>query len=276
MISISRALSAASLPPADISPPPLSPLRLAHSPDCAISVKPAGCPWPLISLGSNRACERPRMSFLPLTLERLERESTCLLDRLAARPRLAAAALLALAVFTYLPGVFLLPPVDRTEIVYAQSSRGMLERGTLIDSSYEGERVRLPPHRHLLAAGGNGQGPRTRRPRRDCHLPAAVAHRRHPGGARHVVADAAAARRTACDHRGGAVRRVAHRGAAGDAIHPRRPAAARHRRRAADAAAALLRTPQATATRSCGWHWHSGRRRAAACCSMRWRCRSCR
>ena len=69
------------------------------------------------------------MSFLPLTLERLERESACLLDRLAARPRLAAAALLALAVFTYLPGVFLLPPVDRTEIVYAQSSRGMLERG---------------------------------------------------------------------------------------------------------------------------------------------------
>ena len=89
-----------------------------------------------------------------MTLERLERDSACLLDRLAARPRLAAAVLSGLALFTYLPGVFLLPPVDRTEIVYAQSSRGMLERGTLIDSSYEGERVRLPPHRHLLAAGG--------------------------------------------------------------------------------------------------------------------------
>jgi len=85
------------------------------------------------------------MSFFPLTPERLERESTCLLDRLAARPRLAAAELLALALFTYLPGVFLLPPVDRTEIVYAQSSRGMLERGTLIDSSYEGEAFAFRP-----------------------------------------------------------------------------------------------------------------------------------
>ena len=85
------------------------------------------------------------MSFLPLTLERLERASAQLLDTLAARPRLAAAALLALAVFTYLPGVFLLPPVDRTEIVYAQSSRGMVERGTAIDSSYEGERFAFRP-----------------------------------------------------------------------------------------------------------------------------------
>ena len=85
------------------------------------------------------------MSFLPLTLERLERASTQLLDTLAARPRLAAAALLVLAVFTYLPGVFLRPPVDRTEIVYAQSSRGMLERGTAIDSSFEGERFAFRP-----------------------------------------------------------------------------------------------------------------------------------
>ena len=84
------------------------------------------------------------MSF-PLTLEWLERESALLLDKLAARPRLAAAALLALAVFTYLPGVFLLPPVDRTEVVYAQSSRGMVERGTAIDSSYEGERFAFRP-----------------------------------------------------------------------------------------------------------------------------------
>jgi 4-amino-4-deoxy-L-arabinose transferase-like glycosyltransferase len=81
----------------------------------------------------------------PLKLEWLERESALLLDKLAARPRLAAAALLALAVFTYLPGVFLLPPVDRTEIVYAQSSRGMVERGTAIDSSYEGERFAFRP-----------------------------------------------------------------------------------------------------------------------------------
>jgi 4-amino-4-deoxy-L-arabinose transferase-like glycosyltransferase len=85
------------------------------------------------------------MSLIPTTLERLERGSAQLLDRLAARPRLAAAALLALALFTYLPGVFLLPPVDRTEIVYAQSSRGMLERHTWTDASYEGERFAFRP-----------------------------------------------------------------------------------------------------------------------------------
>ena len=41
-------------------------------------------------------------------------------------------------------------------------------------------------------------------------------------------------------------------------------------------AAPLLRRPTATATSSRGWRWPSGRRRAAACCSMRWPCRSCR
>src|SRR5436190_23141638 len=85
------------------------------------------------------------MSFFPLMLEQLDRASTRLLDTLGKGHRLAAAALLALALFTYLPGVFLLPPVDRTEIVYAQSSRGMVERGTAIDSSYEGERFAFRP-----------------------------------------------------------------------------------------------------------------------------------
>jgi len=85
------------------------------------------------------------MSTPPSHLERLQAQATQLLNRLAARPHLAAGALLALAIFAYLPGVLLLPPVDRTEIVYAQSSRGMLERGDLIDSSYEGERFAFRP-----------------------------------------------------------------------------------------------------------------------------------
>lgn len=85
------------------------------------------------------------MSFFPLTLDRLERGSTRWLDRLAARPRLAAAALLGLALFAYLPGVLLLPPVDRTEVVYAQSARGMLERRDAFDASYEGERFAFRP-----------------------------------------------------------------------------------------------------------------------------------
>jgi 4-amino-4-deoxy-L-arabinose transferase-like glycosyltransferase len=82
---------------------------------------------------------------LATTLDWLERESTQLLNRMAATPRLAAAALLALTVFAYLPGVFVLPPVDRTEIVYAQSSRGMLERNDWIDATFEGQRYAFRP-----------------------------------------------------------------------------------------------------------------------------------
>jgi 4-amino-4-deoxy-L-arabinose transferase-like glycosyltransferase len=85
------------------------------------------------------------MSFFPSTLDRLESDSLHLLDSLAARPRLAAAVLFALALFTYVPGVLLLPPVDRTEIVYAQSSRDMLKRHDYIDATFEGERFAFRP-----------------------------------------------------------------------------------------------------------------------------------
>ncbi len=85
------------------------------------------------------------MSFFPSTLDRLESDSLHLLDSFAARPRLAAAVLFALALFTYLPGVLLLPPVDRTEIVYAQSSRDMLKRHDYIDATFEGERFAFRP-----------------------------------------------------------------------------------------------------------------------------------
>jgi len=85
------------------------------------------------------------MSFFSPTLERLERDSARLLDKLAARPRLAAAALFALALFTYLPGVLVLPPVDRTEVVYAQSSRDMIRRHDYVDATFEGERFAFRP-----------------------------------------------------------------------------------------------------------------------------------
>jgi 4-amino-4-deoxy-L-arabinose transferase-like glycosyltransferase len=85
------------------------------------------------------------MSFLSPTLDRFERDSGRFIDKLAARPRLAAAVLLALALFTYLPGVLLLPPVDRTEVVYAQSSRDMIKRHDLIDATFEGERFAFRP-----------------------------------------------------------------------------------------------------------------------------------
>jgi len=78
-------------------------------------------------------------------MDRLERDSGALLNRLAAQPRLAAAALLFLAFVTYLPGVLLLPPVDRTEVVYAQSARDMIKRHDLIDATFEGERFAFRP-----------------------------------------------------------------------------------------------------------------------------------
>ena len=186
------------------------------------------------------------MSILPLTLQRLECASTRLLDTLGKGHRLAAAALLALTLIAYLPGVFLLPPVDRTEIVYAQSTRGMLERGDLIDASFEGERFAFrpigiywmqmvaPKVLGLMVVG------------RHRHLSLALAGRRHPRRAGDVAADAAAVRRTTRRHRRGAARRIARRRPAGDAVDPGRSAAGRHRHRAAGALAALLRPRPST------------------------------
>jgi 4-amino-4-deoxy-L-arabinose transferase-like glycosyltransferase len=69
-------------------------------------------------------------------LSRLEANCARALDEITARPCLAAAVLVALALIAYLPGLIALPPVDRTEIVYAQSTRGMLERGDLLDARF--------------------------------------------------------------------------------------------------------------------------------------------
>ncbi len=85
------------------------------------------------------------MRLIPFSLERLECPSRCALDRLATRPRLAAAALVLLALVCYLPGVLRLPPVDRTEVVYAQAARDMLKRGDLIDAQFHGERAPFRP-----------------------------------------------------------------------------------------------------------------------------------
>lgn len=74
-------------------------------------------------------------------------EGACrrLLGGLASRRWLASAVLLILTAVAYVPGHFLLPPVDRTEVVYAESSREMLRSGRLIDPRYAGERERHRP-----------------------------------------------------------------------------------------------------------------------------------
>jgi len=57
------------------------------------------------------------------------------LDRLAARPR---AALLLVVLLAWLPGFFILPPLDRDESRFAESSRQMVETGNLIDIRFAG------------------------------------------------------------------------------------------------------------------------------------------
>jgi 4-amino-4-deoxy-L-arabinose transferase-like glycosyltransferase len=85
------------------------------------------------------------MTLSRFRLDRLECPCACAINAIAARPRLAAAALVALALLCYLPGVLALPPVDRTEIVYAESARAMLERGDLVDARFQGERYPFRP-----------------------------------------------------------------------------------------------------------------------------------
>jgi 4-amino-4-deoxy-L-arabinose transferase-like glycosyltransferase len=85
------------------------------------------------------------MTLLPPQLDRLEITCRRLIDRIAARPRLAAAVLFGLALVCYLPGLLALPPVDRTEVVYAQSSRDMLARGDRVDATFQGERYAFRP-----------------------------------------------------------------------------------------------------------------------------------
>ena len=80
-----------------------------------------------------------------LPLERLERCTLKVLDRLSLHPRLTALALMALALVAYLPGMVLLSPVDRTEIIYVLTSQGMLEKGSLIDASFDGEHFAFRP-----------------------------------------------------------------------------------------------------------------------------------
>ncbi|WP_343062238.1 glycosyltransferase family 39 protein [Hyphomicrobium methylovorum] len=55
---------------------------------------------------------------------------------LASRPALASLALLLLCLAIYLPGVVRLPAVDRTEAVYAETTRDMVERGAWSDPRY--------------------------------------------------------------------------------------------------------------------------------------------
>jgi 4-amino-4-deoxy-L-arabinose transferase-like glycosyltransferase len=85
------------------------------------------------------------MTLFPLKLQTLEGLCRRALGRLAARPRVAAAVLLALTLVSYLPGLIALPPVDRTEVVYAEMARAMAEGGSRLDAHFLGERYPFRP-----------------------------------------------------------------------------------------------------------------------------------
>lgn len=70
------------------------------------------------------------------TLAQIEQRSARAIDAIAKRPWLAAAVLIAIALLCYLPGLLALPPLDRTDVIYAESSRAMLERGDLLDARF--------------------------------------------------------------------------------------------------------------------------------------------
>lgn len=57
-------------------------------------------------------------------------------SRLVTSPGAAVFALLALCFAVYLPGVIRLPAVDRTEVIYAETTRDMVARGDYMDPRY--------------------------------------------------------------------------------------------------------------------------------------------
>ncbi len=75
----------------------------------------------------------------------IETASRWLIDGLSASRSRAVLALLTLTLLAYLPGVLSLPPVDRTEVVFAQASRQMLADGRLVAPEFRDQLQRAKP-----------------------------------------------------------------------------------------------------------------------------------
>ena len=85
------------------------------------------------------------MTEVSPTLAQIEQRSARAIDAIAKRPWLAAAVLIAIALICYLPGLLALPPLDRTDVFYAESSRAMLERGDLLDARFVEQQFAFRP-----------------------------------------------------------------------------------------------------------------------------------
>ena len=74
-----------------------------------------------------------------MALQRLDGFLSLALRGLARRPGLAMLLLAAIAAAAILPGLFDLPPIDRTEVRYAQTSKQILETGNWVAPRLQGE-----------------------------------------------------------------------------------------------------------------------------------------
>lgn len=81
----------------------------------------------------------------PAFLDRLDAAAGRMLAHVGRSAVASALLLLTLCGLTYVPGFVNLPPVDRTEVMYAESSREMLASGRVVDPRYLGERERHRP-----------------------------------------------------------------------------------------------------------------------------------
>lgn len=72
---------------------------------------------------------------------------------IAAQPLTGTLALLTLCLAVYLPGVLRLPAVDRTEVIWAESTRDMVARGDWLDPRYAGKAQQYRPIGTFWAQG---------------------------------------------------------------------------------------------------------------------------
>lgn len=87
-----------------------------------------------------RGCQAGQAPASPQNVDRGEDGALPIrwFEKIASEPRRAVLVLLALCVLTYLPGVLRLPAVDRTEVIWAESTREMMARGNWLDPRYDG------------------------------------------------------------------------------------------------------------------------------------------
>jgi 4-amino-4-deoxy-L-arabinose transferase-like glycosyltransferase len=77
-----------------------------------------------------------------------------LLDAVTASHARAVAFLVVMSLVSFLPGFFIIPPIDRDEARFAQATKQMIESGDYIDIRFQDEvRYKKPAGIYWLQAG---------------------------------------------------------------------------------------------------------------------------